>query len=172
MKKSLLAAAVVTVGLAAAIPFVTAAQDQPQTQGERVGPRGRGPGGPGGPMGRGGRMGGPLAGGLRDLTDEQRTQVKAIHDKHAAQIEPLLQRVRTAREALDNAIISGNIANLQALSIEVGNAETELTFAQAQVQAEIYKILTPEQKQKIAERRKEMEARRQEMMKRRQGQTQ
>ena len=92
MKKSLLAAAVVAVGLAAAIPYVTSAQDQPQTQGERVGPRGRGPGGHFGPMGRGGRMGGLLAGGLRDLTEEQRAQVKAIHEKHAAQIEPLFQR--------------------------------------------------------------------------------
>ena len=48
--------------------------------------------------------------------------------------------------------MSGNVANLQALSIEVGNAETELTFAQAQVQSEIFSVLTAEQKQKIAER--------------------
>ena len=67
--------------------------------------------------------------------------------------------------------MSGNTANLQALSIEVGNAETELTFAQAQVQAEVYKILTAEQKQKITERRKQMEERRQEMLKRRQERT-
>jgi Spy/CpxP family protein refolding chaperone len=84
----------------------------------------------------------------------------------------LRQRSRAAREALDNAIMSGNTANLQALSIEVGNAETELTFAQAQVQAEVYNILTADQKQRIAERRKEMQARRAEMLKRRQGQTQ
>jgi Spy/CpxP family protein refolding chaperone len=173
MKKTFLAAAVVAVGLAAAVPFLNAQDQPPQTQGERVGPRGhRGFGGPGGPMGRGGRMGGPLAGGLRDLSDAQRAQVKAIHDKHAAQIEPLIQRARTAREALDTAIMSGNTANLQALSIEVGNAETELTFAQAQVQAEVYNILTAEQKQRIAERRKEMAARRAEMLKRRQGQGQ
>ena len=64
--------------------------------------------------------------------------------------------------------VSGNEGNLQALSIEVGNAETELTFAQAQVQSEIFNVLTAEQKQKIAERRKQMEARRAEMQKRRQ----
>jgi Spy/CpxP family protein refolding chaperone len=170
MKKTFLAAAVVAVGMAAAVPYINAQDQQPQTQGERVGPRGGR--GPGGPMGRGGRMGGPLAGGLRDLTDAQRTQVKAIHDKHAAQLEPLRQRSRAAREALDNAIMSGNTANLQALSIEVGNAETELSFAQAQVQAEVYNILTADQKQRIAERRKEMQARRAEMLKRRQGQGQ
>ena len=105
---------------------------------------------------------------MRDLTDAQREQVRAIHERHADRIRPLAERAHTAREALNNAVLSGNEGNLQALSIEVGNAETELTFAQAQVQAEILKVLTPEQKQKIAERRKQMEARRGEMTMRRQ----
>ena len=148
-----------------------AAQDQTQTRAN-----GRAAaGGPGGPLGRGGRMGGP--GGLgvevmRDLTDAQREQVKAIRERHAERLRPIIERARTAREALDTAAKSGNAGNLQALSIEVGNAETELAFAQAQVQSEIYSVLTAEQKQKIAERRKQMEARRAEMMKRRQKRTQ
>ena len=118
----------------------------------------------------GGPMGGPFAFRevMRDLTDAQREQVKAIHEKHADRIRPLAERARTAREALDTAVLSGNAGNLQALSIEVGNAETELTFAQAQVQTEIVNVLTAEQKQKIAERRKQMEARRAEMQKQRQ----
>ncbi len=172
MKRTFLSAAVLAVGLAAAVPYITTAQDQPQTQGERVGLRGLGPGGPDGPTGPGGRMGG--RGGfafrevMRDLTDAQREQVRAIHEKHAELIRPLAERAHAAHQALENAVMSGNTANLQALSIEVGNAETELTFAQAQVQAEILNVLTPEQKQKIAERRKQMEARRQEMIKQRQ----
>ena len=123
-------------------------------------------------------MGGPMGGPfvfrevMRDLTDAQRDQVRAIHERHADRIRPLAERARAAREALDNALFSGNEGNLQALSIEVGSAETELTFAQAQVQSEILKVLTAEQKQKIAERRKQMEARRAEMMKRRQERTQ
>jgi Spy/CpxP family protein refolding chaperone len=118
----------------------------------------------------GGPMGGPLAlrGVMRDLTDAQREQVKAIHERHAERIRPIAERAHMAREAVNNAILSGDAGNLQALSIEVGNAETELTFAQAQVQSEIFNVLTAEQKQKIAERRKEMEARRAEVMKRRQ----
>jgi Spy/CpxP family protein refolding chaperone len=123
-------------------------------------------------MGPGGPMGGGFPGVMRDLTDAQREQVKAIREKHAERIRPLAERARTAREALNNAVMSGNTGNLQALSIEVGNAETELTFAQAQVQAEIYNVLTAEQKQKIAERRKQMEERRGEMIKRRQQRTQ
>jgi Spy/CpxP family protein refolding chaperone len=94
--------------------------------------------------------------------------VKAIHERHADRIRPLAERAHTAREALQNAIVSGDSGNLQALSIEVGNAETELTFAQAQLQSEVFNVLTAEQKQKIAERRKQMQERRAEMLKRRQ----
>ena len=65
-------------------------------------------------------------------------------------------------------MLAGNAGSFQALSIEVGSAETELSFAQAQVQSEIFNVLTAEQKQTIAERRKRMEARRGEMIKRRQ----
>jgi Spy/CpxP family protein refolding chaperone len=121
-------------------------------------------------------MGGPRGGGfgdvMRDLTDVQREQVRAIREKHAERLRPVMERARNARQALEAAVESGNTANLQALSIEVGNAETELAFAQAQVQSEVFAVLTPDQKQKIAERRKEMEQRRAEMEKRRQNRTQ
>jgi Spy/CpxP family protein refolding chaperone len=119
-------------------------------------------------------MGGAFGGFalMRDLTDAQREQVKAIHERHAERIRPLAERVHTAREAIQNAVLSGNVNNLQALSIEVGNAETELAFAEAQVQSEVFNVLTAEQKQKIAEQRKHMEERRGEMLKRRQQRTQ
>lgn len=166
MKNTFLGALVVALGLGATVPFASWAQDQPQAQGDQI-RRGRGLGAPGGP---GGRMGGPMAFRevMRDLTDAQRDQVKAIHARHADRIRPLAERARVAREALDDAIASGNGGNLQALSIEIGNAETELTFARAQVQAEIFNVLTPDQKQKIAEGRKRMEERRSEAIKRRQ----
>jgi len=167
MKNTFLGAIVVALGLGATVPFVGWAQDQPQAQTE---PRrgGRGFGGPGG------RMGGPMGGAfafrevMRDLTDAQREQVKAIHERHADRIRPLAERAHTARQALNNALLSGNEGSLQALSIEIGSAETELTFAQAQVQSEVFKVLTAEQKQQIAERRKQMETRRGEMIKQRQ----
>jgi Spy/CpxP family protein refolding chaperone len=173
MRNTFLGAIVVALGLGATVPYMSWAQDQPQAQAGQPRRGGRGFGGPGGP---GGRMGGPMAGGpairdvMRDLSDAQRDQVKAIHERHADRIRPLAERAHAAREAVQNAILSGNAGNLQALSIEVGNAETELTFAQAQVQSEIFNVLTAEQKQKIAERRKQMQERRGEMLKRRQQQ--
>ena len=171
MKNTFLGAIVVALGLGATVPFVGWAQDQAQGQQVR---RGRGDGGPGRPGGPGGRMGGPMGGAfafrevMRDLTDAQREQVRVIHERHADRIRPLAERAHAAREAVNNAVLAGNPGNLQALSIEVGNAETELTFAQAQVQSEIFNVLTAEQKQTIAERRKHMQERRSEMLKRRQ----
>jgi Spy/CpxP family protein refolding chaperone len=166
-------AAIVAVGLVATVPHVGEAQDQTQThQGDRMGARRGGHGGPGGRMGGPMGRGGALAGVMRDLTDQQREQMRAIRERHAERIRPLAERARTAREALNAAVFSGDTGSLQALSIEVGNAETELTFAQAQVESEILGVLTAEQKQKIAERRKQMEERRAEMMKRRQDRAQ
>ena len=168
MTKTFLAAIVVAAGVATAVPFVGSAQDRPAPQAERPWRGGRGHGGPGG------FGGGPMGFGnvMRDLTDAQREQIKAIRERHAETMKPLAERVRAARQVLDNAIVSGDTSKLQALSLEAGNAETELIYAQAQVQSEIYKVLTAEQKQKIAERRKDMEARRAEMQKRRQERTQ
>ena len=170
MRNTFLGAIVVALGLGATVPYMGWAQDQPQAQSEQMRRSGRGLGRLGGAGVPGGRMGGPMAirEVMRDLTDAQRTQVKAIHERHADRIRPLAERVHAARQAVESAILSGNDGNLQALSIEVGNAETELTFAQAQVQSEAFNVLTAEQKQKIAERRKQMQERRSEMLKRRQ----
>jgi Spy/CpxP family protein refolding chaperone len=165
----LMGAVVMTIGLMAFTPQTGAAQDSTQAPSAgRWGGRGRGPGG------IGGRMGGPMGGGalgavMRDLTDAQREQVRAIHKRHAEEIGPLAERVRNARQALDEAVISGNSGNFRALALELGNAETELALAHAHVQSEVFGVLTAEQKQKIAERRKEMEARRAEMQQRRQA---
>ena len=160
-------AALFEIGLLAFAPITGAAQDQGQAQTQDARP------GPGGPGGRGGRFGGPRGGGdfgvvARSLTDAQRDQVRAIREKHAGTMRPLMERVRTAREAVHTAIVEGKTGSLQSLAIEVGNAETELTYAQAQVETEIYALLTPQQKQQVAERRKEMESRRAEVIKRRQ----
>ena len=157
-------AALFAIGLVAFAPMTGVAQDQGQAQTQE------GRRGPGGPGGRGGRFGGPGDFGMvaRSLTDAQRDQVRAIREKHAGTIQPLMERVRAAREAVHTAITDGKSGSLQSLAIEVGNAETELTYAQAQVETEIYALLTPQQKQQIAERRKEMETRRAEMTKRRQ----
>jgi Spy/CpxP family protein refolding chaperone len=96
----------------------------------------------------------------RDLTDAQREQLKAIRDRHAEDIKPSIERAQKARQALDNAVLTG-VGDLKGLALEVGNAETELVLQQAQIETEVVALLTPEQKQKIQERRTQMAQRRQ-----------
>jgi Spy/CpxP family protein refolding chaperone len=104
----------------------------------------------------------------RDLTDSQREQIKAIRDRHIAEIQPLADRADKAHRALNAAVLSGN-GDLRGLSQEVGAAETDLVFATAQIETEVLGVLTPEQKQQIQDRQKQMEARRAEMEQRRQS---
>ena len=151
------AAALIAVGMATTIPHM-GAQDQGQPPAGRMG---RGPGGPGG-FGRGrGGPGGPMGFGidLRDLTDAQREQIKAIHDRHSEEMKPVFDRVEKARQALANAVISGT-GDIRGLAVEVGSTEGELAFQNAQIETEVMSVLTAEQKQKIQERRQTMEARR------------
>ena len=154
-------------------PLAGAAQDQNQSapaegrDGRFGGPRHGGPGGPGrfdGPMG------GPMGFGVnpRDLTDAQREQVKAIHERHAAEMKPLIEQAQAARKALQDNVLAGG-TNLRALAMELGKAEGDLAFANAQIQGEVLALLTPEQRQKMQDRAKEMDARRAEMQQRRQS---
>jgi Spy/CpxP family protein refolding chaperone len=153
------AASVLTLGLVVAMPQIGASQDATQTQSEQGGQNAQGPKGQrerGARPGGGPREGGAALRGISgDLTDAQREQITSIQQRHAEQMKPLAERARSAREAVNAAAMSGNMANLQQLSSEVGKAETELTLAQAQEQAEIYKVLTPEQKEKLAAARKQ-----------------
>ena len=108
---------------------------------------------------------GPVGIDMRDLTDAQREQIRAINERHADEIRPLIERTQKAREAMADAVLANG--DLRGLSVELGQAEGELAFANAQMQVEVLSVLTPEQRQKMQDRRKEMEARRAEMEKRR-----
>jgi len=160
MVGSLGAAALIALGMATSFPHLGAAQDPNQGPppagrmgGRGPGGRGMGRGGPGGPMGMAGID-------LRDLTDAQRQQIKAIHDRHAQEIRPVMERVQNARRALANAVLTGN-GDIRGLAQEVGAAETEAAFQNAQIETEVLSVLTPEQKQKIQDRQTQMAARRQ-----------
>jgi len=151
-------AVVIALGMLSFTPISTAAQDQnqaPPAQGRFGGPRRGGPGGPGG------RFGGPMGFGVdrRDLTDAQREQIKAIHDRHAAELKPLIEQSQTARKAMADNVLAGG-SNLRALAIDIGKAEGDLAYVNAQIQTEVLAVLTPEQRQNMEARRKEMEARR------------
>src|SRR5437867_3643273 len=85
-----LGALLIAVGMMAFTPQIGSAQGpgQPPPGGRRGGGPGIGRGGPGGPM--------AMAGiDPRDLTDAQREQIKAIRERHAADMKPVMDRVQS-----------------------------------------------------------------------------
>ena len=146
-----------TLGLGAGLFALTAvagsfvhAQDQdPNARSSR----GRGgPDGPGGFRGPGGPMGMlPRLGRQISLTDAQRDQVKAIADSHQDEWKGLGDRARTARMALNAAVTAEAIDEALILqkSSEVAAVDADMAVARARTHAEVFKILTAEQKEKL-----------------------
>jgi Spy/CpxP family protein refolding chaperone len=131
-------------------------------QGPEGGQMGR-PGGPGGPgVGQGfgpGGPGGPRVGMMArrlGLSDEQKAQWQAIHEREREAAKPLMEAARGAREAFDQALKAEN-----ADAATVGQAAITMRDARAKIQAhhqavfeQVKAILTPEQVARIEEMEK------------------
>jgi protein CpxP len=124
-----------------------------------------GPGGPGrfgGPGGRGGPMGMlPMLGPQIGLTDAQRDQIKAIADAHTNEWKALADRAQTAHEALNDTVIADAIdeATIRQKSAEVAAIDADLAVARAHAHAEVFQILTSEQKAQVKKMQAEMKNR-------------
>ena len=155
-----------TLGLGAGVLSLTAvagafvhAQDQDRP--DRAGRPGRfgGPGAPGrfgGPGGPGGPMGMlPMLGRQLDLTDAQKDQIKAIADSHKEDWKALGDRARAAHMALNQAVMAETVdeALIRQKSAEAAAVDADLAVARARTHAEVFQILTAEQKAQLKERR-------------------
>jgi Spy/CpxP family protein refolding chaperone len=144
-----------TIGLAAvaAAAFGAAAvsaapQDQntnaPRPPFSRMGPpRGGLMGLPFGIMGLAGRMAERL-----ELSDAQKDQLKAIAAAHRDEFRALAERASTARQALTQAVMADpvNDAAIQQASAGLAAVESDLAVAAAHVRAEMFQVLTDDQK--------------------------
>lgn len=115
---------------------------------------GRGFGGPGGGPGMGqgrGQGRGMLPLRFLDLTDAQKEQVRAIHEAEKARVEPLLTQLREAHTAMREATANGqfNEEQIRAIAAKQSQAQVELAVSHARVQAQIYQLLTAEQRAKL-----------------------
>lgn len=108
------------------------------------GRRDHGPGGPGfGP--------GPGFEERLGLSEEQKQQVKALHEKHRGEMRPLLESARNAHEAFRQAIEAEN-ADATAVGqavLAMHAAEKRLESARNALHEELKSILTPEQVEKL-----------------------
>ena len=103
-----------------------------------------------------GMFGGPGLGFLAhrlDLTDEQRAQAKEILSREKPTIEPLLQQLALTRHQLRQFEEGGTFdeARVRAIAGQQAQTLTELTVQKARIQAEVVKILTPEQRTKLSQ---------------------
>ncbi|MFN0085451.1 MAG: Spy/CpxP family protein refolding chaperone [Blastocatellia bacterium] len=145
MKKAKLAGIALVLGMLtmAALDGVSYAQRGVRPLGEGPGARGwQGPGGM--PMGMGFR-------GI-DLTEEQKSQIKVLHEQSRESARPLHEQLKPIYEQMQALIRSGdfNEGAARALATQQAQLMTELTVIHARTEAAVFNLLTPEQKAKLA----------------------
>ena len=161
MKRLALALGAVVIAVGVGAGAYVHAQDQntnpqpPPFHGRGMGPWGPGRG-PGGPMGMQ-----PMLGPRIGLTDAQKDQIKAIADTHKDDWKALADRSRAAHMAVDAAISADTIdeATIRQKSAEAAAVEADMAVARAHARAEVWQILTADQKTQLKTMQTEMKQR-------------
>jgi len=106
-----------------------------------------------GPHHHDGGMLGPMMMDMLDLTDAQRAQIKQIHEGAKSTLKPLWQQEHQSHQAMMALITSGNFdpAKAQAIANQEAQIHAQLEVQHAQLAAQAYQVLTPEQKTKFNE---------------------
>ena len=86
-----------------------------------------------------------------DLTDGQKDQAKQIMQKERANFKPLMEQMRENRKLERQIVQAPNFdeAQAQAFAARQAQVSTALTVQKLKVEAELYQILTQEQKDKL-----------------------
>jgi len=100
-----------------------------------------------------------------NLTDEQKTQMKAIMQKEHPTMKPLMQQEHQIDAQL-RQYVEGTYdeAKVRALAAQKSQVEVELTVAHTRVHNEMYQLLTTEQRAQLKEMEAKHEARMQSRM--------
>jgi Spy/CpxP family protein refolding chaperone len=83
-----------------------------------------------------------------NLTDAQKAQAKTVFQQERQSVQPLMQQLKTNREALAAAVKANDTARIDALAKEQGILHGQLLAARTEAMAKVYATLTPEQKAK------------------------
>jgi periplasmic protein CpxP/Spy len=96
-----------------------------------------------------------------DLSDAQRQQLHQLLQSDKSANKSLMLNLLNAEKALHEAITKNpnDEATIRSLSATVGNARTELTVRRAKIRSQLTGILTPEQKEKLAQLDQKRESR-------------
>lgn len=94
-----------------------------------------------------------------DLTEEQKTKVKEIFDASKTTVEPLMEQTRANHDKLRALGTDGNFdqAQVEAIAAEQSSTMAKLIVEKEKAKAQIFALLTDEQKAKAAEKRASFE---------------
>lgn len=100
-----------------------------------------------------------------DVTDAQRTQMKAVLQKEHATMKPLMQQVHQLDQQL-KPYVEGTYeeAKVQALIAQQAQTLVQVKVQETRVHNELYQLLTPDQQAKLKEFEANREARMQQHM--------
>ncbi|HYL92165.1 MAG TPA: Spy/CpxP family protein refolding chaperone [Alphaproteobacteria bacterium] len=100
-----------------------------------------------------------------NLTDAQKTQIKDILKAEKPRVQPLMQQLRDNRKA-QNANYTGVFDEAQARAFANKQAQimSDLAVEHERVKAQIYAVLTPEQRQKAKDLMQEHRQRREKFL--------
>lgn len=109
-----------------------------------------------GPHRQGGDFFGPMLGNMSDvldLTDAQQAQIKQIFQNGKSAVKPLWQQEHQSHEAMMQLITSGKFdqGTAQNIANQEAQVRAQLEVQHAQLAAQAYQVLTPEQKTKLAQ---------------------
>jgi protein CpxP len=104
---------------------------------------------------RGGGFGGPRMGlhGL-ELSDAQKAQVKQIMTAEKPTLKPLMQQELQNHQQMTALVRSGSFeeAKAQTIASQEAQVHAQIAVERAKIDAQVYQLLTPDQKTKLAER--------------------
>ena len=88
-----------------------------------------------------------------NLTDAQRQQLRQLLQSDKSANKGLMVNLLNAEKALHEAIVKNpnDETTIRSLSATVGNAKSELTVQRAKIRSQIVSVLTPDQKDKLAQ---------------------
>ena len=100
-----------------------------------------------------------------NLTDDQKTQMKAIVEKQHSTMKPLFQQEHQLDLQL-RQYVEGNFdeAKVQALAAQKAQLQAQMTVAETRTHNQLYQLLTPEQQSQLKDMEAKHEARMQERM--------
>jgi Spy/CpxP family protein refolding chaperone len=93
-----------------------------------------------------------------NLSDAQKTQVKTILDDSKTRVQPLMESLKTNHEQAENLGTDGTFNEEQVNQIATAQAETtrQLFIEKERTKAQIFAILTPEQRVEAAKMKDQM----------------